>query len=283
MATAWTSPLAAAAARYRYDFKNPADNLQALVKLRGDLSGERVLLWYQGTGLAALPGRIPAPLYRVQGLIRSTWLPHEDGTFLFSSYDLGFYGDLATGAPLATFENPFNGARAQPIHVHDGPAESLYSVHGSGPPGKPWDRSKKLLLPWQRSGDDVWFEQSFGFEFPNPLQPDAWPRASTGDTIRFRFHNTFRGRLSELQDPTRTSAPVTAIYMGIGPWPPWLLMGQTPGHQILQYQARKLASAAEIPPMMQDYIERTEPTYLAADEPWTESLNSWERYKRAHS
>ena len=67
-------------------------------------SGKRVLLWYQGTGLAALPGRVPAPLYRVQGLIRSIWTPQEDGSFSFSSYDLGFYGDLVTGAPLSSFE-----------------------------------------------------------------------------------------------------------------------------------------------------------------------------------
>ncbi len=275
--------LAAGRAFRPLDFRNPQDNLHALVKLRGDLAGKRVLLWYQGTGLAALPGRVPAPLYRVQGLIRSSWTPQTDGSFAFESYDLGFYGDLQTGAPLRTFENPFNGARAEPIHVHDGPAGSLYSVHGSSPPGRPIDTSQTLALPWQRAGDDVWFEQSFGFEFSNPLQPDAWPRASTGETIRFRFHNTFRGRLTELEDFTRTSAPLTAVYLGIGPWPPWLLMGQTPGHHVLQYQARKLTSEAEIPPAMQDYIERTEPTYLSADRPWAQSLNAWERYQAKHS
>jgi len=39
-------------------------------------------------------------------------------------------------------------------------------------------------------------------------------------------------------------------------------------------------SEDEIPVAMQEYIARTEPAYLTAEEPWSESLSSWERYER---
>lgn len=256
------------------------DSLRALVKLRGDLSGERVLIAYHGTGLAVEPGNVARPLYRVQGLIRSQWTPQPDGTFLFRSFDVGFYGDLESGSPLTEFENPLNGKTVRPIHVRDGPASSVYSVHGSSPVGQTIDTSKALDLAWHGAGDRVWVERSFGFEFPNPLSPEEWPEASTGESIQFRFHNRFAGRLSELNDESLTSAPLSASYLGIGPFPPWLLMGQRPGHQVLSYQGHKIAGPRELSPALRRYIARTEPNYLRTEEPWQESLNSWQKYQR---
>lgn len=263
------------------DLSNVEDSLYAVAKLRGDVSGKPAPLWYTGTGFAVLPGEVPNPLYQVQGLIRSSWVPQADGSFLYETFDLGFYGDKDTGAYLETFVNPMNGKTCQPIHVHDGPQRSLYTVYGSVPLGREPDKSKTLDIDWRRSGDDVWFENSFGFKFPSPLQPDEWPEASPGEDITFRFHTSFRGRMSELEDETLTAAPLNAVYLGIGPWPAWLLMEQAPGYQVLQYQARKLVSEDEIPQTMRDYISQTEPTYLTAEEPWSESLSSWERYERS--
>jgi hypothetical protein len=262
------------------DLSDPQDSLYAVAKLRGDVSGTPALLWYTGTGFAVVPGEVPHPLYRVQGLIRSAWVPQPDGSFLYETFDLGFYGDKDTGAYLETFVNPLNGKTCAPVHVHDGPQRSVYSVDGSHPVGAPPDTSKTLAIDWQRSGDEIWFENSFGFAFPSPLRPEDWPEASPGETVTFRFHTSFRGRMSELEDDSTTAAPLTAVYLGIGPWPPWLLMEQAPGYQVLQYQARKLVSEDEIPVAMQEYIARTEPAYLTAEEPWSESLSSWERYER---
>ena len=262
------------------DLSKVEDSLYAVAKLRGDVSGKPSLLWYSGTGFAVLPDEVPNPLYQVQGLIKSTWVPQSDGSFLYETFDLGFYGDKESGAYLESFINPMNGKVCQPVHVHDGPQRSLYTVHGSVPMGRQPDTSKSLDIHWRRSGDDVWFENSFGFAFPSPLLPQDWPEASPGENITFRFHTSFRGRMSELEDESLTAAPLTAVYLGIGPWPAWLLMEQAPGHQVLQYQARKLVSEDEIPPAMQDYIARTEPAYLTAKEPWSEALSSWERYER---
>ena len=261
------------------DLTYPADNLRALVKLRGNATGSPVFFWYSGRVTGFTPGEASKPLYHIEGLIRSTWTEQEDGSYMYLAHDMGFVGEVETGEPVVCLAKPYTGETVQPIDTRDGPLRGTYTVHGVLRGGQKPDPTKKLILPWTVSGDDLWIETDLGFTQPNPLQPNEWPKASSGETIQIRFQNTYKGRMSELSDPNITSAPATAIYAGHTSWPPWLLMGQTPGFISSKAIGRKLANPDEISPVVLDYIEKHVPDFLSNTMPWTENANGWEHYK----
>lgn len=278
-AVAASSLMPRASAQQSLDLQNPKDNLHALVKLRGDLTGAPVFFWYSGRVTGFVPGEASKPLYHIEGLIRSTWTKLDDGSYQYLAHDLGFVGDLATGKPVDSMTNPYTGERVQPIDTRDGPLRGTYTVYGVLRGGQKPDPEKKLILPWTISGDDLWVETDLGFTQPNPLQPKEWPKASSGEEIQIRFQNTYKGRLSELSKPGITSAPATAIYAGHTSWPPWLLMGQVPGFISSKAIGRKLRSLGEVSPVMLSYIEKRVPDFLTNTMPWTENANAWEHYK----
>lgn len=278
-AAALTLTAGASRSQTSLNLMDPADNLRALVKLRGDSTGAPVFFWYSGRVTGFIPGEASKPLYHIEGLIRSTWTEQEDGSYMYLAHDMGFVGDLKTGEPIESMTNPYTGEVVQPIDTRDGPLRGTYTVHGVLRGNQKPDPEKKLILPWTVSGDDLWIETNLGFTQPNPLQPNEWPKASSGETIQIRFQNTYKGRMSELSDPGITSAPATAIYAGHTSWPPWLLMGQTPGFISSKAIGRKLASPDEISPVVLGYIEKHVPGFLSNTMPWTENANGWEHYK----
>lgn len=150
-------------ARVPLDLSVAKDSLTAIVKLRGDLAGGRVLQWYTGTLALLVPGRMPTPVCRYQGIIRTDWTPRGAGGFAYRTFDLGFFGDLATGRFVERLTNPITGAEVEPMQVRDGPVESIYSVHGVFRLGVPEDKSKTLSIPWESAGDQVWYGADLPF------------------------------------------------------------------------------------------------------------------------
>ena len=94
----------------RLDLSDPDDSLYAVVKLRGDVAGGRVLQWYTGELALLVPGRMPEPVASYQGVVRTDWTPRPDGAFDYRTFDLGYFGDLATGEAAESLTNPVNGA-----------------------------------------------------------------------------------------------------------------------------------------------------------------------------
>ena len=271
---------ALAAARRKLDLTKPEDNLYAVVKLRGDLSGKQVLQWYTGTLTLVVPGKLPTPVCRYQGIIRTTWVPQPDGSFKYRTFDLGFYGDLETGRHVAKVLNPLTGEMVEPMQVRDGPVSSLYSVNGAFANGAKPDLTKKLNLPWVVSGNDVWYSTSFGFEFPNVLPPAQYPNLSSTDKVVQRSQFTYKGRLSELEDESLTRAPAETIMVVTSTIHPWLMMGQVPGMQQIHTFSHKIAKVEESSKEMQEFLAKVMPDYLTTEIPFEGAGNSYEAYKR---
>lgn len=270
----------AMAARRKLDFTKPEDNLYAVVKLRGDLAGRRVLQWYTGTLTLVVPGKLPTPVCRYQGVIRTDWTPQPDGSFTYRTFDLGFYGDLETGRYVEKIVNPLTGETVEPTQVRDGPVNSIYSVHGAFANGAKPDTTKSLRLPWVVSGNDAWYQASFGFEFPNPLPPAEYPELSSTDKVVQRSLFTYKGRLSELEDDTLTSVPMETIMVVTSTIHPWLKMGRTPGMQQIHTFSHKISRLEEASPEAQDFYAKVMPDYLTKDVPFEGAGNSFQAYKR---
>jgi hypothetical protein len=282
VAVASTLPVTVAAAttHRKLDFTKPEDNLYAVVKLRGDLSGKRVMQWYTGTLSLVVPGKLPAPVCRYQGIIRTNWTPQPDGSYSYRTFDLGFFGDLETGKHVDKITNPITGESLEPMQVRDGPISSIYSVNGAFPNGAKPDLSKKLSLPWVISGNDVWYSANFGFEFANALPPAQFPKLSSTNTVVQRSQFTYKGRLSELEDGNLSSAPMETIMVVTSTIHPWLMMGQTPGMQQIHTFSHKIAKVEESSKEMQEFLAKVMPDYLEKDTPFEGIGNSFEAYKR---
>lgn len=270
----------AATKRSKIDFTKPEDSLYAVVKLRGDLSGKRVLQWYTGTLSLVVPGKLPTPVCRYQGIIRTNWVPQPDGSYSYRTFDLGFFGNLETGEHVEKVTNPLTGEIVEPTQVRDGPISSIYSVNGAFPNGAKPDFSKKLNLPWIVSGNDVWYSAGFGFEFANVLPPAQYPKLSSTDKVVQRSQFTYKGRLSELEDESLTSAPMETIMVVTSTIHPWLMMGQMPGMQQIHTFSHKIAKVEDSSREMQEFLARVMPDYLDKETPFEGVGNSFEAYKR---
>jgi pimeloyl-ACP methyl ester carboxylesterase len=256
------------------------DSLHALVKLRGDLAGGRVLQCYAGTLTLAVPGRTPLPVASYQGLIRTDWTPRADGSFSYRTFDLGFFGDLADGRPVESLVNPLSGERIEPLDVRDGPVQSVYSTAGILRDGLEASPGSRLAIPWRSAGDDVWYSSEFEFTYANPLPPDRYPEVSSTRDVAQRSQFTYLGRRSELEDPRRTSATSRTVMLVVSTIHPWLRMGRMPGQQVIHTIARKIGSIEEAPRPVVDYMERRLPEFLTAGTPFVGAGNSFERWRR---
>ena len=262
------------------DLSDPADSLRAVVKLRGDLSGQQVLQCYAGSLSLLVAGRAPVRVAGYQGIIRSHWTPLADGSFGYRTFDLGFFGDLATGAPVSTLVNPLTGDRVTPQDIRDGPVEALYTRFGIYRDGAQPDPNRQLEIGWQQTGDELWYHTFFPFRFPNPLPAEDFPElTSLPDVVQGNWF-TYQGRQSEILDPATNRAPMQTILTVVSTVHPWLRMGRMPALQLIQTVARKLGSIDAAPAAVRSYIAATMPDFLHAETPFVSVGNSFERYRR---
>lgn len=273
--------VALAPARARaLDLSSPSDSLTAVVKLRGDLAGGRVLQWYTGHLAVLVPGRMPMPVARYQGVIRTDWTKREDGSYSYRTFDLGFFGDLASGRHVDRLVNPITGATVEPMQVRDGPVSSIYAVHGVFRDGAVLDSAKTLSLPWESAGDQVWYTADLPFEYVNPLPPAEFPKVSTTEKVFQRNRFTYKGRRSELEDEAATRAPMETIMLATSTVHPWLEMGAVPATQQILTVSRKIDRLEQAGPEMRGFLNQVYPDYLTVDVPFVSPGNSFERYKR---
>lgn len=265
-----------------FDLASPIGGHRANVKLRGTLTNGWVWRVYSGDVFAALPQGAPVPLFRFQGAIKAQWTDNGDGTHTEVLYDVSSYLDWNSGAPLKQFVNPITKETNDVIHVWDGPTLTTYSQFGMV---YPWTRTPPtvpVVLPWQVQSGRAWLSDSASFERPHPLDPKEWPKASSGNTTVSLINTTISGELREIIDDS-PSAPHDLRWTSMRSWLPWLELGQRPGLLLTIGTGRKLAGPSEIPAGVMASVTAQQPNFVASERPWTEPLNSWERYKRSKS
>jgi hypothetical protein len=281
--TAGAMPLATALlagpAHASINLLNPAESHKAHVKLRGSVGDEWVFRHYWGDVFAVLPERLPVPMFKFQGLIKAKWTNNGDGTHSEMLYDTSAFLDWKTEAILDVFDNPISGEKNDVIQVWDGPSPTTYTVAG---PVYPWTTKPPTTpqsLPWRIEDGHVWLTESASFERPHPLDPIEWPKASSGKTTFSMVNVTLSGRLADLEDGKLT-APHDMRWTATRSWLPWLHLGQMPGQLLTIGTGRKISGPKALPPKMLEIIQRQQPNYLTSDQPWTEAMSSWERYKK---
>ena len=273
--TLWVATaIGLSAQAHALDLTSAQGRADALVKMRCTTSpAEEALLWWEGTLFAQEPGKKAEPLMRFEGynICRPEVL--ADGTVRLLTRELTFYRDLATGRIIDHWDNPISGRRNTVVHVANDPVNTV--IHGPG---------RELPLPFFEAGDQLMLTLNVPLAYSNPLQPGEYPAESSGPMYIGSEHFMFFAPLDAMRDPALTQVPVTYGWTRVGPWLPWMELGQREGTLLYVGQGNKRASVAELPEDIRQRIARDYPEYAHAPTVWVQpNATSWTEYKRLKS
>jgi hypothetical protein len=275
----------------------PSGMLETYIKLSGDVSGKNYGGWYSGHAFAWTPERMIAPLFGFSGFGLGSDHRQPDGSFHHLWKEVGFYTDLRTGEVLESWVNPLNGVTCEVMPIHNRSvnlvfAPKLPDLSGlkklgggilndnfahEGDPARPYG------LPYAIIGDQLSvFADSAGL-VPNPLDPGVWKHESSGKMLNVGEFFMLTGSLHKALDPAVTNVPATGSWTRLGPYLPWMMMGQAPGHLFYRSATRKISGPEALPANLLAYAREKYPAFLEFPTDWkTPMESSWEVYKQTH-
>lgn len=232
--------------------------------------GAEVVLRYSGTVFGTLGGSEMVPLYGMEGYSPVRTYSQADGKVLFMANEVGLFTDISTGAVLESWKNPFTDEWVEVFHLRNGPL--VYAIDPSRPlntagwrflidlPGA----EKGFRMPIIDESGSTIVNLDAQARRKNPLQPNAWPRESTGETLIYSEHNSWHMNSADVRNPKVASIPVFAAWHSHKMWRPWMLMGTRPGHIYNHLFARKISGVDALPRPQRAYLERHFPSFLKA-------------------
>ncbi len=275
----------------KIDFMNPIWNRDAWARIQADLNPENESYTYcTGQVLGIKPGEKVKELCSFDTYLTTRLVPQEDGTIRRLNKEVIFYKDSRSGEFLEKWTNPWTGEEVDVVQVFNDPfnytiSEWLILAPEDFKPdvdSKPEPVKIPLLFPWQQIDDDkILLTTDMHLLYPNPLQPDKWPRESGGPMAQVSELFRYVVSKKELEDPNLTSVNYTGSWQRITPWLPWMLMGQEEGH--ILYASTMFGSNSRdiIPQNVQEYSEKHRPGMLdAPTEDYGPSISSLEYYAK---
>jgi Protein of unknown function (DUF1838) len=248
----------------------PEGGLEALVRMRGSADGREVYADWRTTAWAVIPGQRMRPLFRLDGFNVARMEKQPEGGWRMLSREVAYYRDLATGAVLQRWDNPITQQKNEVLQVVNDPVNLFF------PAPTPGGRRVNLL----QQGADMVLRQDVPLAYPNPVNPKDYPLESTGETYFASEHFTYYAKRADLE----TDAPSVPTHYGwtrIGPWLPWMQMGQQPGFILYVGHGSKLKSAEELDPVVRDYTEKHHPSFMQAPKQWSQpNETSWTWYRK---
>ncbi len=244
--------LAANAETPSLDLSDPKTQLESYVRVVGDTSGKPYVAYAEGTVFAVIPGAKARPVFgvRVVGVGRYERI---EGGYQRLSREIGFYTDLNTGEILDHWQNPFIERLVKVVPIQNDPVNRKF-IAGQGTP------IRQLV-----QGDNVIFFREIPLRYPNPLDRATYPLYSSGDYYEaVELFNDY-AKMSDLANRKLTSVPSTGSWSRVGPWLPWMEMGQHQGYLLYHARGIKLINGLEdVPAKLHDHIRRVAPKFLSA-------------------
>ncbi len=239
----------------RYDFTQPQDNLDALMRIQGDASGAVTFMYAQGRAYAALADGLPRYMSDMQAVRTSRFFRNPDGSYDQHYFAAVYVVDPNTGRYLEKFENPINGhvadthvrgARLLILRHTDTGSRWIDPETGAVNPQNPWSYNylDPFLLVWSGAGNVGWCIH----QTPFVAQGFSW-----------NDHNKWRFLITDLERHT-ASIPATFSFNGEGPY--WSWTGLSEGYQTYQMFGAKCGRAEDIPRAILQNLERLYPEVL---------------------
>ena len=253
------------------ELNSPEGSLMALIRMRGSADGREVYADWRTTAWAVVPGQRMRPLFRLDGFNVARMEAQSDGGWRMLSREVAYYRDLTTGEVLKTWKNPFTGLDNEVLQVLNDPVNLQFPA-----PSAPGARRVNLVP----QGPDMVLRQDVPLAYPNPLSPKDYPVESTGETYFASEHFTYYARRADLEG-NAASVPTHYSWTRIGPWLPWMKMGQQPGFILYVGHGSKLPDAQALDPVVREYTQKNHPQYLKAPQAWSQpNETSWTFYRK---
>lgn len=216
--------------------------------MRCALDGREVVMTWTGDVYAVVPTERQRRLFGVVGMNIARCL-RVAGQWHLTSRELLYYLDPATGAPLHRWTNPWTTAAVPVVHVAN---DRVQNVLAGG-------------VPMTVADDTATITFDIPLFYPNPLAGDPVtrafdPSASYQAAELFAFATPFEAIVGS--SPTVPSLWFT--WHRIGPWLPWMGMGERPGVLMYSTRGRKIAAWDELPTLLRDEIATRLPRYRHA-------------------
>jgi len=221
----------------KIDFKDPKWTRDTYARLDANVEpGKEKVGWIRGKIFGVRDNEAVRPLMNVEGfsVVRINRLP--DGSWRRLLREIVFYRDINTNEILKFWDNPYTGERVKVVPIANDPFNFTISEFVPEPPSygglqKVKREPKPFLQDWQWGPDGTMIlNTGIDMIYPNALQPDKWPRESSGPMNRVSEQFIYVVKKEDVENPYMTHIPHTGSWSRITPWLPWMLMGQAPGH-----------------------------------------------------
>jgi hypothetical protein len=221
----------------KIDFKDPLWTRDTYARIDADVDPTKEKCgWLKGKAYGVRDNEKVRPLFGVEGFsfVRTKRL--EDGSWRRMLREVVFYRDLETGRILETWDNPYTGEKVRVVPIANDPFNFTITAFQPEPPSygglnKDKPAPKPFLQDWEFGPEgDMILHTGIDMQYPNALQPDKWPRESSGVMNRVSEHFIYVVKRKDVENPNLTHIPHVGSWSRITPWLPWMLMGQAPGH-----------------------------------------------------
>jgi hypothetical protein len=208
----------------KLDLTTPDGQLHAFILMRGALDERLVVGCVQGLYYGVIDD-VLTPLFGVNAATFARYKPTDDGGYETVSFEEAFFTDLATGAVMESWVNPYTNETVTVPKTESEPRRIKINkdLTFELPPAGPTASVKHALLPIEIIGNDVWFtEQTFA----------AIQRVPTDKPYHYNELTTLHARLSDLDSPHAKRVPCETHFNATVSWRPWMKMGDRPGHML---------------------------------------------------
>lgn len=238
------------------------------VKTRNSLSSQATFLLWTGSIYGLIPNERRKHLFNIVGMSVSRCLPQEDNSWDFTSRELTYYLDPQTNQILHRWHNPWTEETVPVVHVANNPVQGLF----------------KDDFPAIVNEHTSTFVFDLFTNYPNPLAGDPRfleysPQEIYQATELFKLtvpnKELFDSKLPEVSQ-------VILSWDRIGPWLPWMKMGDKPGQLIYSAHGKKIKEVDHLPQWLQDELNNRVPLYKDAPKSIldSENITSWKYFKR---
>lgn len=233
------------------------------VKIRSSLDPARstFLIW-TGSIYSFVPGEKRQRLFKMVGMNVSRCLPVDENHWEFTSRELTYYLDPESSEKLQTWKNPWTEEVLPVMHVANNPVQGNF----------------KGQFPAQVNDETT----TLGFDifpsYPNPLTDPKYaeycPKPNYQAAELFKF---VVPTLELFDDDVQSVSKLWLSWDRIGPWLPWMKMGDRAGHLIYSATGNKVDGFEQLPQLLQAEINTRMPLYRQAPEAQldTEDMTSW--------
>jgi hypothetical protein len=237
-------------------------------KTRCTTDGTPSFLAWSGYLYSFMPDEPKRKLFKIVGMSVGRCIDKGDGVWDFTSREVLLYLDPETGEMMRHWQNPWTGEMLPVVHVANSPIQGTFRHN----------------IPAEVDGDTTTFIFDLFAHYPNPLADDP-QFVEYCDRPMYNSVELFKLTVptADLEDPsTTTVSKLTLSWNRVGPWLPWMKMGQRSGNLIYSAHGKKVKDFHELPAILKQEIETRIPMFKDAPSKKTEGteMTSWEYFKQ---